>query len=85
MLHLRVELEKAKALGPQPVLEPRLGVHLHLQQHHRLLRRTRIPRAGPERPIETMVGSFQLWRLKTVERIARRIWPQAGSLSGTMR
>ena len=37
VLHLRVQLEKAKALGTQSVLEPRLGVHLHLQQHHRLL------------------------------------------------
>ena len=35
--HLGMELEKAKALGTQTVLEPRLGVHLHLQQHHRLL------------------------------------------------
>jgi hypothetical protein len=35
VLHLRVQLEKAKALVAQPVLEPRLGVHLHLQQHHR--------------------------------------------------
>lgn len=37
VLHLGVQLEKAKALGAQTVLEPRLGVHLHLQQHHRLL------------------------------------------------
>ena len=35
--HLAVQLEKAKALGTQTVLEPRPGVHLHLQQHHRLL------------------------------------------------
>jgi hypothetical protein len=32
-----MELKKAKTLGAQTVLEPRLGVHLHLQQHHRLL------------------------------------------------
>jgi hypothetical protein len=37
VLHLRVQLKKAKTLGAQTVLEPRLGVHLHLQQHHRLL------------------------------------------------
>lgn len=37
VLHLGVQLEKAKALGTQTVLEPRLGVHLNLQQHHRPL------------------------------------------------
>ena len=30
MLHLGVELQEAKALGAQTVLEPRLAVHLHL-------------------------------------------------------
>ena len=85
MQHLGVELEKAKALGAKAVLEPRLAVHLHLKQHHWVLRGARLPDSGPERPIKTMARSFQLWRLKTVERIARRIWPQGGSLSGTMR
>jgi hypothetical protein len=39
VLHLRVQLEEAKALSAKPVLEPRLALRLHLQQHHRLLRR----------------------------------------------
>jgi hypothetical protein len=30
VLHLRVQLEEAKALSAEPMLEPRLGVHLHL-------------------------------------------------------
>jgi hypothetical protein len=30
VLHLGMELKKAKTLGAQTVLEPRLGVHLHL-------------------------------------------------------
>jgi hypothetical protein len=62
VLHLGVQLEKAKALGTQPVLEPRLSVHLHLQQHHRLLGGARFYRARPERPIETMAGRLELWR-----------------------
>ena len=37
MQHLGVELHKARCLRPQSVLEPSLGVHLNLQQHHRLL------------------------------------------------
>ena len=43
VLHLGVQLQEAKALGAQTVLEPRLGVHLHLQQHHRLLGCARFP------------------------------------------
>jgi hypothetical protein len=38
-----MELEKAKALGAKAMLEPRLGVHLHLQQHHRPLGGSRFP------------------------------------------
>ena len=85
MQHLGVELQKASGLGKQAVHEPRLGVHLHLQQHHGPIRRTNIPRAGPERPIKTMARRFELRSLKAIELIARRIWPERGSLSGTMR
>jgi len=62
MLHLGMELKKAKALGAQTLLEPRLGVHLHLQHHHRLLGGAHFCRARPERPIETMVRRFQFRR-----------------------
>jgi hypothetical protein len=54
-----MELQEASSLGKQPVLEPRLALHLHLQQHHRLLRRTALAAARPERTIETMVRRFQ--------------------------
>ena len=64
MLHLGMELQEASGLGKQPVLEPRLGVHLHLQQHHRLLGGARFYRARPEGPIESMVCRLELWRLK---------------------
>lgn len=37
VLNMGIELEKAKALGAKTVLEPRLGVHLNLKKHHRLL------------------------------------------------
>ena len=64
VLHLGMELEKAKALGAQTVLEPRLGVHLHLQQHHWPICRTGLPRSRPERAIEAMAGRLQLRRLR---------------------
>jgi hypothetical protein len=82
VLHLGMELQKAKTLGAQTVLEPRLGVHLHLQQYHRLLGCARFYRARPERPIESMVCRLELWRLKPVERIARRIRPKRGHCRG---
>ena len=77
VLHLGVELQKARGLGDQPVLEPRLGVHLHLQQHHRLLRRAGLAAFGPKRPIKAMVRRLELGCLKAVERIARRIRARA--------
>jgi len=58
MQHLRVELEKAGGLGKEPVLEPTLAVHLHLQDHYRLLRRACVCASGPERSIEAMVRRF---------------------------
>jgi hypothetical protein len=58
MQHLGVELEKASGLGKQTVLEPRLAVHLHLQQHHRLLRCARLAISGPKGPIKAMVSGF---------------------------
>ena len=58
MQHLGVELEKTKALGAKAMLEPRLAVHLHLQQHHRLLRRARLAISGPKGPIKAMVCGF---------------------------
>jgi hypothetical protein len=42
MLHLWMQLQKASGLSKQPVLEPRLGVHPHLNQHDRQLRRARL-------------------------------------------
>ena len=58
MQYLGVELQKASGLSKQTVLEPWLGVHLHLQQHHRLLRRAFVSRARPIGPIKGMVCGF---------------------------
>jgi hypothetical protein len=77
--HLRVQLEEAKALSAQTMLEPRLGVHLHLQQHHGPIRRANVAASGPERPIKAMVRRFELRRLKAIKRIARSVGPQRGS------
>ena len=43
VLHLGVELQEASSLGKQPMFEPRLALHLHLQQHHRLFGSARFP------------------------------------------
>jgi hypothetical protein len=43
-----VELQKAQGLGTQAVLEPRLGLHLQLQLHHRLAGRSRHSPLRPE-------------------------------------
>ena len=62
VFHPGVELEKAKALSTEPMREPRLAVHLHLQQHHRLLRRAGLVGLRPERAIETMVHRLEFRR-----------------------
>ena len=78
VMHLGMELKEASRLSKQPVLEPGFALHLHLQQHHRLLRRAALATARPEGTIEAVVGSLELRRLKAVDRIPRRIRPQAG-------
>jgi ABC-type histidine transport system ATPase subunit len=55
------------------MLKPSLALHLHLQQHHRLLRRAGCRDMRPEHPIEAMVHRFDVRGVKAVERIARRI------------
>jgi hypothetical protein len=61
MQHLGMELEKAKALSAEAVLEPHLGVHLHLEQHHRLLRGAGLAAFGPKGPIKA-IRSGALWK-----------------------
>ncbi len=73
--HMRMQLQKVKAMGAKTVLEPRLGVHLHLQQHDRLFRCAPFRRARPEDPIEAMVCGFKFRRLEAIERISRGIGP----------
>ena len=58
MQHLGVELKKTKALGSQAVLEALLGVHLHLQQHHRLLGCFALTATWPEDAIKTVIHRF---------------------------
>jgi len=50
VLHLGVQLQKAEALGCKTVTEPNLGLHLHLEQHHRPLWRAALVAARPEAP-----------------------------------
>jgi len=52
MQHLGMALQEASRLGKQPVLEPSLGVHLHLQQCHRLLGCSAFTAAWPEHAIK---------------------------------
>ena len=80
--YLRMQLQKASGLSKQPVLEPRLGVHLHLQQHHGPICRTGLPRSRPERAIQAMVHRFELSRVRAIKRIARRIQPKRGHCRG---
>jgi len=68
-------LANAEALGRQTRLEPRIALHLHLQQHHRKprtagLRDTRaIPR--PQHAVVTMAHLLLLQRLAAA-RLPRR-------------
>jgi hypothetical protein len=62
------------------VLEPLRALHLHLQQHHRLLSASLVtPR--PERTIQAVIHRFELWGLKSVDGITRRIRPKTGRSS----
>ncbi len=76
--HLGMELQEARRLGKQPVREPGFAVHLHLQQHHRLLRRAALTAARPEQVIKAVVGSLELSRLKAIRRITGRIRAELG-------
>ena len=58
MQHLGVELQKTKALSAEAVFKPRLGVHLHLKQHHWVLRGAGLAAFGPKGPIKAMVCGF---------------------------
>ena len=85
MQHLRVELEKAGGLGKEPVLEPTLAMHLHLQQHHGPLSSAHFGRTWPERPIEAMVRRFELGGFKAVQRITGSIGTERGRCKGPLR
>ena len=71
MEHLGVELQKTKALGAKAVFKPRLGVHLHLEKHHWVLRGAGLTASGPERPVKAVVHRLELGSLIAVERIPR--------------
>ncbi len=83
MLHPRMQLQEAEALGAKPVHEPGFGMHLHLQQHHRPLRHAGLPASGPERAIETMLGSFEFRCVKAIQHIPRGIRPEQGAVQAT--
>jgi toxin HigB-1 len=68
MQHLGVELEKASGLGKEAVLEPRLGVHLHLQQHDRPIRPAGLCASGP-------------WPMASCNHRAEQDWAHLGNHS----
>jgi hypothetical protein len=70
MLHLGMQLCKAGGLGPEPVLELALGVHLHFQQHDRLLPSIALVAARPEHTIEAEVHRLEFGDIKAIQRIA---------------
>jgi len=74
MLDPRVLLQKPVRLRCQAVVEARIWVHLHLQQHHGELRAARFGAAGalpgPEHTIEVVAQLFELWCFKPIEAIA---------------
>ena len=73
VLHLGVQLQKAEALSCKPVPEPNLGLHLHFEQHHRLLSGAALIAARPEHAVEAVIHRFEFWRVKAIQRIARGI------------
>ena len=81
MLHPGVLLQKAIGLRRQPVVEALVGVHLHLQQHHRELGAAGFSAAGalarPQNTIEAVAQLFDFKSFKTVELIAGRTWVEA--------
>ena len=74
VLHLRMLLKEPAALRCQAVLEARIGVHLHLQQHHWELLAAGFGAAGalarPEHAVEAMAQLFELEGFKSVEAVA---------------
>ena len=67
-------------------MEARIGVHLHLQQHHRKLWAAGFGAAGgfprPEHAIEAVAELLDLEGLKAVELIAGGIWVVAQRVVG---
>ncbi len=75
VLNLGVLLLKAVGLCRQAVVEARIRVHLHLQEHHRKLGAAGFPAAcalpGPENAIEAVAQLLELQCLKALQAIAR--------------
>jgi hypothetical protein len=65
----------------QAVLEAWIGVHLHLEEHHRKLRAAGFSAAGdlpgPEDAIEAVAQLLDFNGFKTVELIAGGTWVEA--------
>ncbi len=82
VLHLWLLLQKPIGLCCQAVVEALVGVHLHLQQHHRKLGAAGFSAAGalagPQNSIEAVAELFDLQCLKAVELITGscRVEPQ---------
>jgi hypothetical protein len=78
VLHLGLLLQKPIGLCCQAVVEARIGVHLHLQEHYRELRTAGFGAARalarPQNPSEAVAELFDLKGLKAVEPIARSTW-----------
>ena len=74
MLHLRVLLKEPTGLRRQAVAEAWVGVHLHLQEHHRKFGTAGfgVARAlsRPEHAVEAVAQLFDLEGFKAIDAIA---------------
>jgi hypothetical protein len=74
VLHPGVLLQEAVGLRRQAVVEAWIGVHLHLQQHHRKVRAAGFGAAGvlagPEHAVEAVAQLLEFQGLKPVEAVA---------------
>ena len=86
VLNLGVLLQKAVGLCRQAVVEARIRVHLHLQEHHRKLGAAGFPTActppRPEDTIKTVAQLFDFEGLKAVEAVNGLIVVKAQGIGG---
>jgi hypothetical protein len=81
-----VLLQEAVGLRCQAVVQAWIGVHLHLQQHHRKIRAAGLGAAGvlagPEHAVEAVAQLLDLQGFKAVKPIAGRCGVEAQGVGG---